>query len=167
MSKNRSIEIKGVSITISAINDQDYISLTDMVKGFEDGLSSIERWLRGKDTIEFMGVWELYNNPNFNSLEFEGIKNEAGTNRFSLSAKKWIQKTNAVGITAKTGRYGSGTYAPFKKFIKPICDSNNPSLSKAANCSCVCVPFVTPKLQTPAALPSCKSLGVSPILATC
>ena len=85
MAKNRLIEIKGIPITISTINEQDYFSLTDMVKGFEDGTAAIERWLRAKDTIEFIGIWEVYNNPDFNSPEFEGIKNAAGTNRFSLT----------------------------------------------------------------------------------
>lgn len=70
----------------------------------------IEKWLRNKNTIEFIGIWEQINNPDFNSPEFEGIKNAAGLNRFTLSAKKWITKTNAVGLMAKTGRYG-GTFA--------------------------------------------------------
>jgi hypothetical protein len=81
-----------------------------MVKNFDGGNALIEQWMRNKNTIEFMGVWEKMYNPDFNSLEFEGIKNEAGTNRFYLSAKKWIKATNSIGIVAKTGRYG-GTYA--------------------------------------------------------
>ncbi|HHH37280.1 MAG TPA: KilA-N domain-containing protein [Epsilonproteobacteria bacterium] len=88
----------------------DYISLTDMVRNIENGLVLIEKWLRNKNTIEFLGVWEEMYNADFNSPEFEGIKNEAGSNRFSLSVKMWIQKTNAKGIIAKAGRYG-GTYA--------------------------------------------------------
>ncbi len=71
----------------------------------------IEKWLRNKNTIEFIGIWEEINNPVFNSLEFGGIKNEAGLNRFTLSVKKWIERTGAIGIMAKTGRYGSGTFA--------------------------------------------------------
>ncbi|MCI0501144.1 MAG: KilA-N domain-containing protein [Epsilonproteobacteria bacterium] len=94
---------------ISIIED-DYISLTDMVKNIENGLVLIEKWLRNKNTIEFLGIWEEIYNTNFNSPEFEGIKNEAGYNRFSLSVKMWINKTNAIGILAKAGRYG-GTYA--------------------------------------------------------
>ena len=94
---------------INIIKD-DYISLTDMVKSIENGLVLIEKWLRNKNTIEFLGIWEEIYNINFNSPEFEGIKNEAGLNRFSLSAKMWISKTNAIGIIAKAGRYG-GTYA--------------------------------------------------------
>jgi hypothetical protein len=94
---------------INIIND-DYISLTDMVKSIENGLVLIEKWLRNKNTIEFLGIWEEIYNSDFNSPEFEGIKNEAGLNRFSLSVKMWINKTNAIGIVAKAGRYG-GTYA--------------------------------------------------------
>ena len=107
----KTINVKGTEITIISEKDNDYISLTDMVKGFEDGLVLIEKWLRNKNTIEFIGIWEQIYNPDFNSPEFGGIKNEAGLNRFSLSVKKWIEKTNAIGIIAKTGRYGSGTYA--------------------------------------------------------
>lgn len=81
-----------------------------MVRNIENGLVLIEKWLRNKNTIEFLGVWEEMYNADFNSPEFEGIKNEAGSNRFSLSVKMWIQKTNAKGIIAKAGRYG-GTYA--------------------------------------------------------
>ena len=107
---NRSILVQDIPISISTINEQDYISLTDMVQGFEGGSSLIEAWLRNKDTIEFLGTWEIINNANFNSPEFEGIKNQAGLNRFSLSAKRWIEITNAIGVQAKAGRYG-GTYA--------------------------------------------------------
>jgi hypothetical protein len=81
-----------------------------MVRNIENGLVLIEKWLRNKNTIEFLGIWEEIYNINFNSPEFEGIKNEAGLNRFSLSVKMWINKTNAIGIVAKAGRYG-GTYA--------------------------------------------------------
>ncbi|MBL1244893.1 MAG: KilA-N domain-containing protein [Sulfurimonas sp.] len=93
-----------------SIIKEDYISLTDMVRNIENGLVLIEKWLRNKNTIEFIGIWEEIYNSNFNSPEFEGIKNEAGLNRFSLSVKMWINKTNAIGIMAKAGRYG-GTYA--------------------------------------------------------
>ena len=81
-----------------------------MVRNIENGLALIEKWLRNKNTIEFMGIWEEMYNPIFNSPEFEGIKNEAGLNRFVMSVKQWISKTNAIGIVAKSGRYG-GTYA--------------------------------------------------------
>jgi len=77
-----------------------------MVKNFEGGSALIEQWLKNKDTVLFLGVWEQLNNPDFNSLEFEGIKNEAGRNSFYLSAKKWIGTTSAIGLHAKAGRYG-------------------------------------------------------------
>ena len=81
-----------------------------MVKGIENGSALIEKWLRNKNTIEFLGIWEEMYNPDFNSTEFGGIKNEAGTNRFLLSVKQWVERTNSRGIMAKAGRYG-GTYA--------------------------------------------------------
>lgn len=108
--KNRTISVKGADITVAFRHEQDYIALTDMVKNFEGGSALIEQWLRNKDTVLFLGVWEQLNNPVFNSLEFEGIRNEAGRNSFFLSAKKWIEATGAVGLYAKAGRYG-GTYA--------------------------------------------------------
>jgi len=104
------IFVKDTEITIISVEEKDYISLTDMVKNIENGLALIEKWLRNKNTIEFIGIWEELYNPNFNSPEFEGIKNQAGLNRFILSVKQWIEKTNAIGIIAKAGRYG-GTYA--------------------------------------------------------
>jgi hypothetical protein len=104
------IIVKGTEITIISIEERDYISLTDMVKGIENGLALIEKWLRNKNTIEFIGMWEEMYNPCFNSPEFEGIKNAAGLNRFILSVKQWIEKTSSIGIIAKAGRYG-GTYA--------------------------------------------------------
>ncbi len=104
------MDVQGKGITIISQNDEDYISLTDMVKDIENGLSLIEKWLRNKNTIEFLGIWEEIYNPDFNSPEFEGIKNQAGLNRFILSVKQWVEKTNSKGIIAKAGRYG-GTYA--------------------------------------------------------
>ena len=104
------IDVQGKGITIISQNDEDYISLTDMVKDIENGLSLIEKWLRNKNTIEFLGIWEEIYNPDFNSPEFEGIKNQAGLNRFILSVKQWVEKTKSKGIIAKAGRYG-GTYA--------------------------------------------------------
>jgi hypothetical protein len=104
------INVTGTDITIITIEERDYISPTDMVKNIENGLALIEKWLRNKNTIEFIGIWETMYNPNFNSPEFEGIRNSAGLNRFILSVKQWIEKTNSIGIIAKAGRYG-GTYA--------------------------------------------------------
>jgi hypothetical protein len=108
--KNRSITVQGAEVAIATRHEQDYISLTDMVKSFEGGSALIEQWLKNKDTVLFLGVWEQIYNPAFNSLEFEGIRNEAGRNSFYLSAKKWIEATGAIGLHAKAGRYG-GTYA--------------------------------------------------------
>lgn len=104
------INVEGSEISIIAIDNRDYISLTDMVRNLENGVALIEKWLRNKNTIEFLGIWEEMYNANFNSTEFEGIKNEAGFNRFILSVKQWVNKTNSIGIVAKAGRYG-GTYA--------------------------------------------------------
>jgi len=103
------INVKGVEIFVLENNGQDYISLTDMLKA-KEGQFFIESWLRNRNTIEFLGIWEGINNPNFNSHEFDGIKKVAGLNSFNISVKEWVTKTNAVGLTAKAGRYG-GTYA--------------------------------------------------------
>ena len=110
MSKTKKIKVKGSDISIIEVDNKDFISLSDMVKSFEGKSALIEQWLRNKDTVEFLGIWEQINNPIFNSLEFEGIKNASGTNRFYLSAKKWIKTTGAIGLIAKAGRYG-GTFA--------------------------------------------------------
>ena len=104
------IKVNDTEISVISFEEKNYISLTDMVRNIENGLALIEKWLRNKNTIEFMGIWEDMYNPIFNSPEFEGIKNEAGLNRFVMSVKQWISKTNAIGIVAKSGRYG-GTYA--------------------------------------------------------
>jgi len=110
MAKNKTITVKGTEITVLKHHNDDYISLTDMVRNFDGASALIEQWLKNKDTVLFIGIWEQINNPIFNSLEFEGIKNEAGRNSFFLSAKKWIEATNAIGIISNAGRYG-GTYA--------------------------------------------------------
>ena len=92
MAKKKSkIEVKGTAITILSPNNEDFISLTDMVKNFEGGSALIENWLKNKDTILFLGIWEQINNANFNSPEFEGIKKLAGLNSFHLTPKKWYQ----------------------------------------------------------------------------
>ncbi len=108
--KRTSIEVQGTTVAILSQPGGDYISLTDMVRNFDGAGALIEQWLKNKDTVLFLGVWERINNPDFNSLEFEGIKNEAGRNSFFLSAKKWIDLTGATGLLASAGRYG-GTYA--------------------------------------------------------
>ena len=108
--KRTTIEVQGTAIGILTQPDGDYISLTDMVRNFDGAGALIEQWLKNKDTVLFLGVWERINNPGFNSLEFEGIRNEAGRNSFFLSAKKWVELTAAKGLIASAGRYG-GTYA--------------------------------------------------------
>ena len=111
MALSRSIKVQDTTINVLLnINQQDYISLTDMSRGFEEGPRLIEKWLNNKSTIDFLGVWEQLNNPNFKTPEFGGIRMEAGSNRFYMSVNKFIERTGAVGIFAKAGRYG-GTYA--------------------------------------------------------
>lgn len=109
MIKSKKMTIKGSEISLASINEQDYICLTDMAKSF-DGDSTIKNWLRNRNTIEFLGVWEQMKNPTFNLVEFDRIRKETGLNRFSMSVKEWINATQAIGIQARAGRYG-GTYA--------------------------------------------------------
>ncbi len=109
MAKNKKIEVQGREITIILDNQQEYISLTDMLKA-KDGDFFISDWLRNRNTVEYLGVWENVYNPNFNYGEFATIKSQAGLNSYKLSVKEWVEKTNAIGLKAKTGRYG-GTYA--------------------------------------------------------
>jgi len=110
MNPAKIIDVKGINIRIIKYHGEEYICITDIAKGF-GSVRIIENWLRNKGTIEFLGVWESLNNDNFNSIEFEGIKNEAGGNKFVISVKKWIKATNAIGLSAKAGKYNSGTYA--------------------------------------------------------
>ena len=110
--KKDSLSAKGVSIQVYTEDfKSDYISLTDIARYKSDEPSDvIKNWMRRKDTIEFLGLWESLNNTNFNSVEFDRIKSEAGYNSFTLSPKKWISLTNAIGIISKSGRYG-GAFA--------------------------------------------------------
>jgi len=109
MAKKEKITVQGTEITVIQIDNSDYISLTDMAHSqMEEHI--IIKWLSLKSTIEYIGEWELLFNSNFNYTEFGTIKNSAGSNNFVLSVKQWIEKTGAIGITAKAGRYG-GTYA--------------------------------------------------------
>jgi len=103
------IEVIGNKIEILKIKEKDYISLTDMIKA-KDGDFFISDWLRNRNTIEFLGIWERVNNPSFNYGEFAIIRSQAGLNSYKLSVKEWVEKTNAIGLMAKPGRYG-GTYA--------------------------------------------------------
>lgn len=104
------MQVQGLSIRILNQHDDEYICLTDIAKGF-GGNDIIKNWLRSRSTVEFLGTWEKINNKNFNLVEFDLIKNEAGSNKFLLSVKKWQSKTGAIGIIAKVGKYNSGTYA--------------------------------------------------------
>lgn len=108
--KNFILKVMDKAINIKRIDSEDYICITDMVKGIENGSSLVEKWLRNKNTIEFLGLWELLNNPDFNAIAYDEIFNQSGLNRFALSAKQWVDKTNAIGLIAQAGRYG-GTYA--------------------------------------------------------
>ena len=107
--KMAKITVDDSEITVVRINDEDYLSLTDMMKA-HDGEFFFHNWLRNRNTIEFLGIWEKVYNPNFNSVEFDRIKSMAGLNNFRISAKEWIESTNAIGLVSKAGRYG-GTYA--------------------------------------------------------
>jgi len=103
------IEVLDKEITILKVDDEDYISLTDMLKA-KDGDFFISDWLRNRNTIEYLGIWEKIYNPDFNYGEYAIITSKAGLNNYKLSVKEWSSKTNAIGLIAKSGRYG-GTYA--------------------------------------------------------
>ena len=109
MSELQKIEVLEKEIAVRAINEQDYISLTDMLKA-KDGDFFVSDWLRNRNTVEYLGIWERIHNPDFNYGEFASIKSQAGLNSYKISVKEWVAKTNAVGLVAKAGRYG-GTYA--------------------------------------------------------
>ena len=103
------LKVDNKIINYMKVKDEDYISITDMIKS-KDGNFFVTDWLRNRNTIEFLGVWEELYNPNFNYGEFAIIKSQSGLNSYKLSVKEWVEKTNAIGITSKAGRYG-GTYA--------------------------------------------------------
>jgi len=109
MKTSRSITVQGAQVGIVIRHEQDYISLTDMLKA-KDGDFFIADWLRNRNTVEYLGIWERIHNPTFNYGEFAIIKSQAGLNNYKISAKEWVEKTNAIGLYARTGRYG-GTYA--------------------------------------------------------
>ena len=126
MSKTK-LKINDIEVVLYKYNEEEYISLTDMAK-FRDSERTnyiIQNWMRTRNTIEFLGLWEQLKNPNFKSIEFDAFKNEAGANSFTLTPKKWIETTKAIGLVSKSGRYG-GTYAhkdiafEFASWISPI-----------------------------------------------
>ena len=112
MSKMKKIEVLSREVSLYQHREEDFISLTDIARyrDAERGDYIIQNWMRNRNTIEFLGIWEQLNNPDFNSIEFDGIRKQAGLNSFSLTPKRWIAQTGAIGIVAKTGRYG-GTFA--------------------------------------------------------
>lgn len=102
--------VANTEIKTLTINGQDYICLTDMVKNYGDD-QLIYSWLRNRNTVEFLGVWETLNNPAFDEQQFDRYRSQAGLNNFNLTPKKWVDTTNAIGIVSKAGRYGGGTFA--------------------------------------------------------
>lgn len=112
MAKTKKIEVLRTKVSIQSNQQEDYISLTDIAR-YKDSERTdyiIQNWMRNRNTIEFLGIWEQLNNPAFNPIEFDGIRKQAGLNSFVLTAKRWIEATNAIGVISKAGRYG-GTYA--------------------------------------------------------
>jgi len=108
---SKSITVQGGEIMLLPQRGQeDYISLTDIMKKFDDEFS-IYSWMRNRNTVEFLGVWEQLHNPDFKGNEFVTFKNEAGANNFNLTPQKWIKATGAIGMVVKSGRYGGGTFA--------------------------------------------------------
>ena len=118
------LKVKDIDIAMTKVNESDFISLTDMIKA-KDGDFFISDWLRNRNTLEYLAAWESLNNPIFNYGEFAIIKDKSGLNNFKISVKEWVARTGAIGLTAKTGRYG-GTYAHtdiafnFGMWISPI-----------------------------------------------
>ena len=113
MVKNNSITVQNIKIAITSINNEDYISLTDMVKAKDDDSRAadiIKNWLRNRGTLEFLGTWESIYNPDFKVVEFDHFRKEAGLPTFTMSVSNWVESTNAIGIISKQGKYG-GTYA--------------------------------------------------------
>lgn len=126
--KNNVILVKDIPINITNIKDTDYICISDIAKAKSDNSRSadvIKNWLRNRNTLEFLGTWEIIYNSNFKGVEFDTFKSKAGPHTFTLSVSEWIEKTNAIGIYVKRGKYG-GTYAhkdiafEFASAISPI-----------------------------------------------
>lgn len=125
---NKIIEVQNIKVNIANVNDNDYICISDFGK-YKEGKSKaddiIRNWLRNRITLEFLGTWESIYNPNFNSVEFDGFRKSAGLHTFTLSVTEWCEKTNAIGIYSKRGKYG-GTYAhkdiafEFASAISPV-----------------------------------------------
>lgn len=110
MAKSVTIKVEGTEISVINIKGEEYLCLTDIAKRYGDE-NLIYNWIRNRNTVEFLGIWEQIFNPDFNPIEFERLRSEAGLNNFSLSPKKWVEATSAIGVVSKAGRYGSGTFA--------------------------------------------------------
>ncbi len=110
--KNREIEVLDTLIKVSRIAEEDFISLTDIARHRDTDRTDdlVRNWIRNRNTVEFLGIWEQIHNPNFKPVEFDGFRRQAGLNSFTLTPKQWIERTGAVGIVSKAGRYG-GTFA--------------------------------------------------------
>lgn len=104
--------VKNINVNFFSYKEEDYISLTDIAKykNSDDPRFVIQNWMKTRSTVEFLGIWETINNTDFNRVEFDTVKNEAGSNAFVLTPSKWIKLTQAIGIVSKSGRYGGGTY---------------------------------------------------------
>src|SRR3989338_5501342 len=113
MSKKEIIQVEGIDVNIKSIDSQKYISLTDIAKkkNSEEPRFVIINWLRNRNSVEFLGIWEKIHNPHFNRVGFDTVRSQAGLNSFTISPTKWIELTNAIGLISKSGRYDGGTYA--------------------------------------------------------
>jgi len=109
----KELVVQDINVNFFSQKEEDYISLTDIAryKNSDDPRFVVQNWMKTRSTVEFLGIWEIINNPAFNRVEFDTVKNEAGSNAFVLTPSKWIKITQAVGIVSKSGRYGGGTYA--------------------------------------------------------
>jgi hypothetical protein len=109
----KEIIVKDINVNFFSQKESDYISLTDIAKykNAEDPRFVVQNWMKTRSTVDFLGIWEQINNPNFNRVEFDSFRNEAGSNAFVLTPQKWIKATNSIGIISKAGRYGGGTFA--------------------------------------------------------
>ena len=109
----KELVVKNINVNFFSQKEEDYISLTDIAKykNFNDPRFVIQNWMKTHSTVEFLGIWEQINNPDFNRVELDTFKNEAGSNAFVLTPLKWIKSTRAIGIVSKAGRYGGGTFA--------------------------------------------------------
>lgn len=109
------LKVLEYEINTKIINQEDYVSLTDIAKKVNEDEPRfvIQNWMRNKDTIDYLGLWESIYNPNFNRVGFEAVENESGRNRFTMSPTKWINSVNSIGMVTKAGKHGGGTYAHF------------------------------------------------------